>query len=112
MGPKKIGSIDSSKKMAIDAVESMRKLNSISDDDFCRIMVEMAFNAIRNGDTESCAVAISKCPVEYFRGKQKEHMEEDSVFRDSVIYLAYKLIQLGLVDVGLDITTTQKRGLA
>jgi hypothetical protein len=72
-------------------------------------MVELAHNFFREGDLDACIQTIGKCPPEYFKETQFIHMQEDAVYKDTVIYLAYKFIQMGMVNVGLDIAPTQSK---
>jgi hypothetical protein len=99
-------------KTAIKAIDEMKANESLDIDSYHKCMVELAHNFFRDGDTDACIQTINKVDPEYFKSKVVDHMEQDTTYRDNVIYLAYKFIQTGMVDVGFDIETNQRMGIA
>ncbi len=96
-------------KLAIKAIDDMKSSEALDIDSYCKCMVELAHNFFREGDIDGCIQTIGKCPPDYFKEAQFKHMEEDAVYKDTVIYLAYKFIQMGMVNVGEDMQPTQKQ---
>jgi hypothetical protein len=94
-------------KIDIQAIEDMKNNHVLDEDLYCKCMVEMAYNLFREGDVDGCLHAINKCNPSYFNDKQLVHMQEDIVYKNIVIYLACKFIQIGLVET--DVHPTQKK---
>lgn len=96
-------------KLAMKAIDDMKANESLGQDDYCKCMIELAYSFFKEDDLDSCLQSIGKCPPEYFKEGQYKQMLEDEVYKDTVIYLAFKLVQMGIVDVGYDIATNQAR---
>ena len=99
-------------KLAMKAIEDMKTNESLDVDSYHKCMVELAHNLFKDGDIDGCVQTISKVKPEYFTGKALDHMAEDETYKENVLYLAYKFIQMNMVDVGFDIETNQRMGLA
>lgn len=99
-------------KLAMKAIDDMKINESLDIDSYHKVLVELSHNFFRDGDMDACVQTISKVAPEYFKGKALDHMAEDATYRDTVLYLAYKFIQTGMVDVGFDIEANQRMGLA
>lgn len=99
-------------KLAIKAIDDMKANESLDMDLYNKLMVELAHNLFKDGDVDGCVQTINKVKPEYFKGKAFEHMAEDATFKENVLYLAYKFIQMNMVDVGFDVETNQRMGLA
>lgn len=105
--------MDEKSRLAVKSIDEMKASDALDNDSYCKCMVELSYNFFKDGDVDSCIQMIGKCSPEYFKSKQLQHMQEDEVYKDTVIYLAFKFVQMGLVEAGLDVPwTTNKWGSA
>lgn len=99
-------------QLALEALYEIRD-NRMLDQDTCyKCLVELAYTSFREGEITDCLELLGRVTPEYYQNKQLDHMKEDEFYRDSVIYLACKLIQMGMVEVGYDVPATQNKGNA
>lgn len=83
---------------ALDAVEKIRAANAMADDVYHKCLVSLAYEYILVDETEVALVLLNRPGTEYYEKVQSKQMEEDELYRQLVVLLAYKLIQAGLVE--------------
>ena len=81
---------------ALRLIETIRNSGSLGDDSYHKCLVSLGFEYLVAGETNKGLLLILKVPSDYYRLVQLQQMEEDSMYRDLVIGLGYKLVQLGL----------------
>ena len=98
---------------ALKMIEDIRKTGTLSDGAYYKCLVSLAYEYTMAEEDQMALVLLSKAPAEYYKTVQPQQMEVDSAYRDVVILLAYKLIQMGVVDGAEDVhTPTMKPGVA
>jgi hypothetical protein len=100
--------VNDKNKLAIKAIDEMKSSEMLDLDNYHKCMVELAYQFFKEGDIDSGIQMIGKCQPEYFGAKQLQHMKEDEVYKNIVLYLAYKFIQYDMVDVGVEYKPNQK----
>jgi hypothetical protein len=83
---------------ALKVVEDIYKTGSMSDGSYYKCLVSLAYEYCLADEDQMALVLISRAPAEYYRVVQPQQMEVDSQYRDLVVLLAYRLIQMGVVD--------------
>lgn len=83
---------------ALRMVEEMHKTGALDDSVWAKCLVSLAYEYILVEEDQFALVLISKAPVEYYKTVQPQQMEEDPMYGDLVVLLAYKLVQMGVVD--------------
>lgn len=97
-----------SSELSIKSIDKLKNSGTLDDNLYFKVCVELAVKFFKDGDLDACLQAVGRCSPEYFQGPALKQMEEDSVFADNMVYLAYKLIIMNCVDVGYDVPTNQK----
>lgn len=100
--------MEESSRLALLEIENMKNNGSLDDATFYKYMMEMAYAFFLKNDNDSCIICVGRCPPEYFIDMYKQHMEEDQFFLDKMVYLSYKFVLMGMVDVGYDVRPNQK----
>jgi len=83
---------------ALKVVESIRATGAMSDGAYYKCLVSLAYEYVLADEDQMALVLLSKAPEDYYRVVQLQQMSEDSMYRDLVILLAYRLVQMGVVD--------------
>ena len=99
-------------ELALEALNEIKASNMLDQDMCYKCLVELAYTSFKDGDVQDCLELLGRVSPDYYKNKQFDHMSEDESYKDSVIYLAYKLIQMGVVDMGLNPIPTQNKGKA
>lgn len=99
-------------KLAIKAFDELKNSDLLDIDSYHKCLVELSYNTFRDGDLDACIQTIGRVSPDYFLTKQVEHMLEDENYKNMVLYMAYKFIQMGVVEAGLEINPTQNSGRA
>jgi hypothetical protein len=97
-------------KLVLKTIQEMKDNGALDEDLYCKCLVELAYAFLKKGEFDDCVQTVGKCNPKYFGDKQLEHMIEDQVYREIVIYLAYKFVQLGVVELDGTAVPTQKNG--
>ena len=92
--PRPKDKVDSALKM----IEDIRKTGSLSDGAYHKCLVSLAYEYCLVDEDQMALVLLAKAPPEYYQTVQPQQMEVDEQYRDLVVLLAYKLIQMGVVD--------------
>lgn len=79
-------------------VEKMRQSGGFTDDLYHKLLVCVAYEYLVAGEQQQGLVQLSRIPPSYFLDVQMGQMAEDRSYRDLVVLLSYRLIQLGVVD--------------
>src|SRR4051812_16870084 len=85
--------IDASLKM----IEEMHK-QVMSDDVYHKCVVSLAYEYLMAGEQQEGLRQIMRVPVGYYQDVQLKQMRDDEMYRDLVVLLSYRLIQLGVVE--------------
>jgi len=83
---------------ALRLIEEIRASGTLSDGSYFKCLVSLAYEYVLVDEDQLALVLISKAPPEYYRVTQPQQMEVDSMYRDLVVFLAYELIQMGVID--------------
>jgi len=83
---------------ALKVVEALKASGALGDGAYFKCLVSLAYEYILVEEDQFALVLISKAPVEYYKTVQPQQMEEDPMYGDLVVLLAYKLVQMGVVD--------------
>ena len=83
---------------ALKTIEEIKKQGVMSDDVYHKCLVSLAFEYACADQQQECLVQLARVPASYYKDVQLKHMREDSMYRDLVVLLSYKLIQMGVVD--------------
>ena len=67
--------------------------------------MSLAYEYCLAEEDQLALVMLTKAPPEYYQTVQPQQMEADPQYRDLVILLAYKLIQMGVVDGSEEVHT-------
>ena len=95
-------------RLAIKAIDDMRSSGSLDDSTYYKFMMEMAYDFYKKDDIDGCVFSVGRCPPDYYVDEFAKQMDEDSVFKDKMVYLSYKFVIMNMVDVGYDVPTNQK----
>lgn len=99
--------------LAFRQVVKMHMDGSMPTDVYYKCLICLAYEYIQNDDHQIAIILIHKCPPEYFEKVQPDQVKEDKAYADVVTLLAYKLIQMGLVDGDVPLySPTQAKALA
>lgn len=80
-------------------VEKIRQSGGFADDLYHKLIVCVAYEYLVAGEQQQGLVQLSRVPPSYFLDVQVKQMDEDRSYRDLVVLLSYKLVQLGVVDM-------------
>lgn len=83
---------------ALQVVEQLRKTEVMGQDVYHKCLVSIAYEYVMADLLEEGLMQLSRVPADYYRDVQPRHMEDDSMYRDLVVILAYRLIQAGVVE--------------
>lgn len=83
---------------ALLLIESIRAAGAMGDDVYHKCLVSLAYEYTLVDEDEEALILIVKVPTSYYESVQFEQMEADSLYQDTVVRLAYKLIQMGVVE--------------
>lgn len=83
--------------LALKQIDEIHSQGVMPDDVYYKVMVCLAYEYIQADDHQMGFLLINRCPPEYFEKTQVLQMQEDPSYRDVVVLMAYKLIQLGVV---------------
>lgn len=97
-------------EQALKTVDQIHDSGAMPDDVYYKCLVSLAYEYIQADDHQAGLVLISKCPPSYFQDVQPGQMQEDGLYRDVVVLLAYKLIQLGVVTGDVDLYAPTQAG--
>jgi hypothetical protein len=84
-------------------IEDIRATGTLSEGAYHKCLVSLAYEYCLAEEDQMALVLLSKPPAEYYKTVQPQQMEADAQYRDLVILLAYKLIQMGVVDGSEDV---------
>jgi hypothetical protein len=82
---------------ALKLVETLRANSAMGDDAYYKCLVSLAYEYLLADEHQLALVLLAKPPVDYYERVQLRQMEEDGMYRDLVVLLAYRLVQMGLV---------------
>ena len=98
---------------AFKMIEDIRKTGTLSDGAYHKCLVSLAYEYCLAEEDQPALVMLTKAPPEYYQTVPPQQMEADPQYRDLVILLAYKLIQMGVVDGSEEVhTPTMAPGIA
>jgi hypothetical protein len=83
---------------ALKMIEDIRKTGTLSDGAYYKCLVSLAYEYCMAEEDQLALVLLAKAPAEYYKVVQPQQMEDDASYRDLVILLAYRIIQMGVVD--------------
>ena len=83
---------------ALKTIEEIRKQGIMGDDVYHKCIVSLAYEYACADQQQECLVQLTRVPPSYYKDVQLQHMKDDSMYRDLVVLLSYKLIQMGVVD--------------
>lgn len=90
---------------ALKVVETLHSSGAMSDGSWAKCVVSLAYEYTMIEEDQMALVLLARPPVEYYQTVQPQQMEADDQYRDLVILLAYKLIQMGVVEGADDVHT-------
>lgn len=61
-------------------------------------IVSLSYEAFAENDIDNCLILLNKMDPEYLKGDAILDMKNDEIFRQTVMYLAFKLTQIGLIN--------------
>lgn len=98
----------------LKTVETMHGVGAMPVRDFCKCLVSLGYEYILMGATETglgLLLRVNTLEPEYYPRFQLEDMEADELYKEVVVRLAYRLVQLGIVAGGDEVhAPTQPRG--
>lgn len=83
---------------ALATVEKIYKTESMERQVYHKCLVSLAYEYLMADAPQEGLIQLSRVPAAYFKDFQLDQMREDSMYRDLVVLLSYKLIQMGVVD--------------
>ena len=83
---------------ALKMVEEMHKTGALSEGVWAKCLVSLAYEYALAEEDQMALVLLVKAPPEYYKDVQPQQMDADAQYRDLVILLAYRLVQMGVVD--------------
>lgn len=98
---------------ALKVVEEIRKTGAMSDGSYYKCLVSLAYEYALAEEDQMALVLLAKAPPDYYKTVQPQQMDADKQYSDLVVLLAYKLIQMGVVDGSEEVhVPTMPPGLA
>lgn len=98
---------------ALKMIEEMYKTKAFSDNVYYKCLVSLAYEYCMAEEDQLALVLLAKAPPEYYKVVQPQQMEADAQYRDLVILLAYRMVQMGVVDGADEVhVPTMPAGLA
>lgn len=83
---------------ALETIEKIYKTGSMERPVYHKCLVSLAYEYLLADATQEGLIQLSRVPAAYFKDSQLDQMREDSMYRDLVVLLSYRLIQMGVVD--------------
>lgn len=83
---------------AVKQIEMMHDQGALGSEAYYKCLVSLAYEYVCADDLQEALKQLSRVPGSYYQDVQLRHMREDSMYRDLVVLLSYKLIQLGVVE--------------
>lgn len=96
---------------ALATLRLLRKSGEITLEVYCKMIMKLCFEHIKQNDSEEALLLLRGLPSEYFEETLMEQMEEDSEFCDLSYKVACALVDSKKVDNN-DIEVNMKGGLA
>lgn len=84
-------------------VEEMYRMGAMPQEAYHKCMVSLAAEYLEHDDLDRCLELLNKCPPSYYMETQPQQADEDSMFAEVVIKMAYKLVKMGVVGMDLDV---------
>ncbi len=95
-----------------EALKKMWLSKEISDRLYHKSLVQLGYDFFNSGDTEGAIECLGSVNPTYFENEQRVDMEEDQSYANIVVVMAYKMIQLSIVDMGSDPEPTMPKATA
>lgn len=83
---------------ALKMIEDIRKTGTLSEGAYYKCLVSLAYEYCLADEDQLALVMLAKAPPEYYKVVQPQQMEADAQYRDLVILLAYRIVQMGVVE--------------
>ncbi len=83
---------------ALKQMDAIRATGAMSDDVYHKVLVSLAYEYLMVNAQQEGLRLLMKVPASYYKEVQLKQMYEDLMYRDLVVLLSYKLIQLGIVE--------------
>jgi hypothetical protein len=83
---------------ALQMVNQMRASAAMEIDSWAKCLVSLCYEFTLIQEDMTALRLLASIPVDYFKFSQINQMKEDSMYRDLVVLLSYKLIQMGVVE--------------
>jgi len=67
------------------------------DDSYHKCLVSLAYEYFRAGEDQVGLIILNRIPASYYETVQYQQMLDDASYRDLVLLLVYRMIQMGVV---------------
>jgi len=83
---------------SLKVVENLKAQKVMADDVYYKCIVSLAYEYLLDGAQQEGLQQLMRVPISYYKEVQPKQMKEDHMYRDLVVLLSFKLIQLGVVE--------------
>ena len=95
---------------AKEDLDEMLEAGLISEDQYNKIIVTLAYDYALNGNSDECLLMLINIKSDYFKKEALDHFKDDQEFFDKCIFLFEVLTYLGHIEY--DVLATQPLGKA
>ena len=90
---------------AVKQMDMMYEQGAMGAEVYYKCLVSLAYEYVCCDELQMGLIQLARVPASYFQDVQLRQMREDGMYRDLVVLLSYKLIQMGIIEGSEELIT-------